>query len=348
MVWPYGAHSKLTVKIAEDHGMPITMTLKAGRNSLTDSPEVRRILVMSNPTLSDFVYEIEEEKPRQDPIRAIRLNLDDIYDKDPKKFTQNFDRLLDRIKTMKINTVYISAFSDADNDGYAEALYFPSRYLPTRADILNRVSWQIETRAGSPNHINVHMAMPITAFKNEHGLLSEQDILELYGDVAKFSYTEGLLFIDEKGAGTEGFVKKLIEKVKYYRSRVKKAAFLLSDQDVINTADQAEFWPQLQANYNAFVINVNPPTESAEAHIESLLQALPKEKNLDAFVFELQTVDKKTRKKIPEAVLSSEIDLLLQHKAIQLSHFPDDTPGDHPPLNLIKSKVSIRDFPFGD
>ncbi len=346
MVWPYGAHSKQTNKISEDLDMPITLTLKAGRNTLVDLSEIRRILVMSNPTLSDFVYEIEEENPQETIVRAVRISLDDIYDKDPKKFNQNFDRLLDRIKDMSINTVYISAFSDLDNDGYAEALYFPNKYLPVRGDILNRVSWQIETRAGNSNHINVHMVMPITSFKNQHGLLSEHDIIEIYGDVAKFSYTEGLLFVDENGYGSEGFVKKLVDQVKYYRSRVEKTALLLSDQKVIDAVGQADFWPKLQRDYDGFVINVDRLNQSSEKHLESLLQALPKEKKLKNFVFELQTVDKKTGAKIPEDILKSGIDLLQERKVIQLSHFPDDVPGNHPPLELIKSKISIRDFPF--
>ncbi len=346
MVWPYGAHSKQTNEISEDLGMPITMTLKTGRNTLVDLPEIRRILMISNPTLSDFVYELEEEKPQESVVRGVRINLDDIYDKDPKKFNKNFDRLLDRIKEMRINTVYLSAFSDLDNDGYAEALYFPSKYLPVRGDILNRVSWQIETRAGDPNHINVHTVMPITSFKNQHGLLSEQDIIEIYGDVAKFAYAEGLLFADENGYGSEGFVKKLVDKVKYYRSRVKKTALSLSDKKVIDAVGKAEFWPKLQRDYNGFVINVNPLNESLETHIDSLLHALPK--NQKNFVFELQTVDRKTGEKIPADILSSEIDVFQDRKIIQLSHFPDDNPGNHPPKELIKSKISIRDFPFGD
>ncbi len=346
IVWPYGAHSEWTIEIARELGMPVTMTLKSGRNHLNDIPAIRRILAVSNPTLSDFVYEIEEQKTRQDPIRAIRLNLDDIYSKDKKIFTRNFDRMLDRIKAMKINTVYITAYSDTDHDGYADAVYFPSRYLPTRADILNRVSWQIETRAGDPNRINVHMVMPVSAFKYQHRQLTEKEIIELFGDVAKFSYTEGILFLDEKGEGAEDLLEKLIEKVKYYRSRVKNAALLLSDQRVMNAKNQTQFWPDLQKKYNSFVINVDSGFQTPERHIESILNALPKSNNLKNFVFELQTINKKTGEQIPASILSSEIDFLLQKNALQLSHYPDDVTGNHPPLELIKSKISVNDFPF--
>ena len=45
-----------------------------------------------------------------------------------------------------MNTVYLQAFSDPDGNGSADAVYFPCRRLPMRADLFNRVAWQIRTR----------------------------------------------------------------------------------------------------------------------------------------------------------------------------------------------------------
>ncbi|RUM93951.1 MAG: poly-beta-1,6-N-acetyl-D-glucosamine N-deacetylase PgaB [Thiothrix sp.] len=349
MVWPYGASSKQTVSIAKALGMPVTMTLKAGNNTYLDLPGVRRKLVISNPSLSDFVNDMEQKEKQMDLVRGVRIDMDDIYDKDPKRFTLKFNQLLDRIKAMKVNTVYLSAFSDEDNDGYAESVYFSSKHFPTRADILNRVSWQIQTRAGGGDHIEVHTWMPIIAFENEHGnQLNEQAILGIYEDMAKYVYVEGLLFSDLKGAGSEGFPRKLINTVKNYRTRVKKAAILLSSQTVIDAAGNSNYWDNLNKYYNNFVINVNFKSKSQKTHIESLLQALPKNKDLSKFIFELQTVNGETNEKISATALSSEIDFLLENKAIQLSYYPDNVQGDHPPLDMIKSKISVREFPFSD
>lgn len=349
MVWPYGASSKRTVGIAKELGMPITMTLKAGNNTYIDLPEVRRKLVISNPSLSDFVNDMEQKEKQMDLVRGVRINMDDIYDKDPKLFTLKFNQLLDRIKAMKVNTVYLSAFSDADNDGYAESVYFSSKHFPTRADILNRVSWQIQTRAGGGDHIEVHNWMPIIAFENEQGnQISEQAILGIYEDMAKHAYVEGLLFSDLKGTGSEGFPKKLINTVKDYRTRSKKEAILLSSQTVIDAAGNFNYWENLNKYYNSFVIFIDPQSGSSKAHIKSLLQALPKHKKLNDFVFELQTVHRETNEKISGTILSSEIDFLLENKAMQLSFYPDNVQRDHPPLDMIKSKISVREFPFSD
>ena len=45
-------------------------------------------------------------------------------------------------------------------DGVAEALYFPKRHLPMRADLFNRVAWQLMARAG----VKVFAWMPVLAF----------------------------------------------------------------------------------------------------------------------------------------------------------------------------------------
>jgi biofilm PGA synthesis lipoprotein PgaB len=47
---------------------------------------------------------------------------------------------------MGVNSVYLQAFADPDGNGSADAVYFPNRHLPMRADLFNRVAWQIRTR----------------------------------------------------------------------------------------------------------------------------------------------------------------------------------------------------------
>ena len=80
------------------------------------------------------------------PQKIMHVDLDYIYDKDPAQQEKNIGLLLDRIAAMKVNTVYLQAFSDPDADGSADMVYFPNRYLPMRADLFNRVSWQIQSR----------------------------------------------------------------------------------------------------------------------------------------------------------------------------------------------------------
>lgn len=77
--------------------------------------------------------------------KVAQIDLDYIYDKDPEQTEENLGRLLDRVQKLGINTVYLQAFADPDANGAADAVYF-NRHIPMRADLFNRVAWQLLTR----------------------------------------------------------------------------------------------------------------------------------------------------------------------------------------------------------
>ena len=88
---------------------------------------------------------------------------------------------------MQLGTVFLKAFSDQDSDSLAEAGYFPNRYLPMRADLLNRVSWQLRTRA----EVTVYVWMPVSAFGPSG---SQAVVREVYQDLGRSSIFGGILF----------------------------------------------------------------------------------------------------------------------------------------------------------
>ncbi|SFP03919.1 biofilm PGA synthesis lipoprotein PgaB [Variovorax sp. PDC80] len=163
MVWPYGAYNKQTLRAADRAGMPITLTLNEGANT----PEVplqtiRRGLATYDMSVPDF--SLLRAPARPDPRalhRAMHIDLDHIYDPDPAQQEANLSRLLDRVQAVGPSAVYLQAFADPDGDGAADALYFPNRHLPMRADLFNRVAWQLRTRTG----VEVYAWMPVLAFQ---------------------------------------------------------------------------------------------------------------------------------------------------------------------------------------
>lgn len=151
MVWPYGRYNLETVRIAKELGMPITVSLDDGPVYLKKSlGAINRILVEHDMTLNSLSREIEiRDKNRGDnyrPQKIMHVDLDYIYDPDPAQQERNLGNLLDRIQQMHITTVYLQAFSDPDANGSADMVYFPNRYIPVRADLFNRVAWQIQSR----------------------------------------------------------------------------------------------------------------------------------------------------------------------------------------------------------
>lgn len=222
MVWPYGAYNQVTVGIARELGMPIAMSLDDGRNEPLRLGNIRRILLGDNANLAHFVWSLNYRvKPGPEPVRVVHVDLDYLYDPDPVRQNDNLGLLLDRVKALGVNTVYLQAFADPDGDGNADSLYFPNRHLPMRADLFNRVSWQLKSRVG----VEVYAWLPVLAYDlpADHPLAGvrvtaspprpagEEDyrrlspfnrevqrfVGDIYEDLAKNAHIAGLLFHDD-------------------------------------------------------------------------------------------------------------------------------------------------------
>ena len=220
MVWPYGAYNQVTVEIAKALAMPVAMSLDNGHTDIKNIGNVNRLLVGNYSDTADFVWLINNQmKQPVEPVRVMHVDLDYVYDPDAKQQEHNLGLLLDRVKLMGINTVYLQAFADPDGDGNANALYFPNRHLPMRADLFDRVSWQLRTRSG----VDVYAWMPVMSFDlpalhplARHRVQASpvrvdedyrrfspfsddalQFVGDIYEDLAKYSKMKGLIFHDD-------------------------------------------------------------------------------------------------------------------------------------------------------
>jgi biofilm PGA synthesis lipoprotein PgaB len=230
VAWPYGRYNALTREAAERLGMTIGLTLEDGANR-ADTPlaQLRRILVESRMQLWDLEREIsarEQDLGDNDRRQKImHVDLDYLYDADPAQQDRNLGHLLDRIEKMGVNTVYLQAFADPDANGSADAVYFPCRRVPMRADLFNRVAWQIRTR--TPVVKRVYAWMPVLAWElpatdpaaadrvvalagdtsgrvnmgyhrlSPFSARARQAIREIYEDLARAAPFEGVVFHDD-------------------------------------------------------------------------------------------------------------------------------------------------------
>ncbi|NOT13541.1 MAG: poly-beta-1,6-N-acetyl-D-glucosamine N-deacetylase PgaB [Methylococcaceae bacterium] len=219
LVWPFGEYNAITVDAAREAGMSITMELNDGSNTLADLATLRRLIIVSNPVLPEFADMISTQRSNN-TLRVAHLDMDYLYDKDPKQTEHNLDDVVKRIKNMQINTVFLQAYSDPDGDGNADALYFPNRHLPVKQDLFNRVAWQLKNVA----RVKVYAWMPILAYQHKlptdwyvqewrdgkaqksrhiYTRLSpfhpeaRQFIGEIYEDLAKHCNFDGILFHDD-------------------------------------------------------------------------------------------------------------------------------------------------------
>lgn len=219
-IWPYGAYSGTAVSVIGEAGFETTLTLDDGLATTDSVSAMPRLLVANDPTLEDFAGEVVGSEERQQ-LRVVHVDLDYVYDPDPAQMNRNLDLLVQRIADMGVNTVFLQAFADPEGDGLIRSLYFPNRWLPMRADLFNRVAWQLRNRAG----VRIYAWMPVLGFDLDPALprverwdpltgktstdpdqyrrLSPFDpevrrrIGEIYQDLARQAIFDGILFHDD-------------------------------------------------------------------------------------------------------------------------------------------------------
>ena len=221
LAWPYGSYTQEAVEIADQLGLGVTFTLADGHGDTAQLQTVPRYLIRHATRLSDFVWRLRSAAAAQ-PLRVAHVDLDYIYDTDPVQQDKNLGLLIERIKKLEINTVFLQAYADPDGDGNAAALYFPNRHLPTRADLFNHAAHQLRTRASVRvyawlpvlayqlpeahplanslvRHEGEQHAVPVQAYRRLSPFNSEARKLigEIYQDLAKHANFDGLLFHDD-------------------------------------------------------------------------------------------------------------------------------------------------------
>ncbi|MDD2659302.1 MAG: poly-beta-1,6-N-acetyl-D-glucosamine N-deacetylase PgaB [Methylococcales bacterium] len=219
MVWPYGEYNQITVQASREAGMPMTMGLMDGFNTLADISALRRLIMVDNPDVKQFA-ELVTGLRADRSLRVAHLDMDYLYDKDAEQTGRNVYAAVQRIKDMRINTVFLQAYADPDGDGNADALYFPNRHLPVKQDLFSWVAWQLKTIA----RVKVYAWMPIMAYQGEapeswyvkewrdgkaqkaghiYTRLSpfnpeaREYVAEIYEDLAKYCNFDGILFHDD-------------------------------------------------------------------------------------------------------------------------------------------------------
>ncbi|SFK71989.1 biofilm PGA synthesis lipoprotein PgaB [Lysobacter sp. cf310] len=216
VVWPYAAYSSVTNGIADQLGMSVSFDLEGRSTPMpSDLHGLARLLVMNNPNVGDLAYQLRHDDERTG-VRALQVDLDSVYDADPAQTERNLDALIERVKQIAPSHVFLQAFADPDGNGSADALYFPNHALPMRADLFNRVAWQLKSRAG----VVVYAWLPVLGYElpdpAQRAALAipgaradevyrldytqpevRRLVAGIYADLAAGSYLEGLLFHDD-------------------------------------------------------------------------------------------------------------------------------------------------------
>lgn len=390
IVWPYAAYNQLSNDIAEQLGMPVSFDLEGRSTPVTsDLHGLARFLVSDNPTVEALAFELRRDVTL-DGIRALQVDLDSVYDPDPAQQARNLDALVERVKRIGPTHVYLQAFADPDGNNTADALYFPNRHMPMRADLFSRVAWQLKSRAG----VKVFAWLPVLGFElpdaaqrqalaihspEADGMYrldfsnpqARQIILDLYEDLAINSYFEGLLFHDDGylrdtelpalPGGDDGtartrtlidFTLALRDRAQRWRPKLATVRNLYA-QPVLQPQSAAWFAQRLDLfnqAYDQTALMAMPWMEGSrrpERWLDQLLAAVRvHDPQLQHTLFELQTVDWRTRQPIAGERLRAQIRQLQAQGVHHFAWYPDDFIGDQPSTYDARAAMSVRNFPY--
>ena len=225
MVWPYGATDAIAAEEAARAGMQINLTLSDGLASTNDQRAVPRTLVGDEVTLSNFSYTVQHGHTVNgaDPLRAIRVNIDRIYDPDPLQQNAKFGKLIEQISRLGVNAVLIQPYVTPAPGALIEHVYFPNSVLPVRADLLNRVAWQLRSRLRVEVFILIDAA---NIGRSDQGALHKLDfsqpndrdqLLKLYSDLSAHTASQGLVFDGARaGSAQRAFNEQLLRRMNYF------------------------------------------------------------------------------------------------------------------------------------
>jgi biofilm PGA synthesis lipoprotein PgaB len=339
ITWPFGKYALSNLDAAARLGMSISMTLEVGGNSSAELSSIGRMLIRDNPGIDDFSAMLVPIQ-RSPVVRAVQVDLDDIYDGDLQRLTSNLDVLIERVKELQISHVFLQAFADPDADGIADAAFFPNRHLPVRADLFSHVAWQLKTRSD----VRVFAQMPLRSFAGESvGPEARRVIREVYQDLAVHADFDGILFHD--GAELENrlsevqlqdqvnFSDELVRVLRENRPELKTARSLYA-------ANAISLVPSL----NVFLKSYDHVLLRAPANLVSIVAQF--DSGMEQTIFDLQVIDQRSGSAVPTDTLHQQMRSLQAAGVKHLAVDPDDFTAVGPIFEQIRKGMSLADYPF--
>jgi biofilm PGA synthesis lipoprotein PgaB len=178
LLWPYGVYNAVAEREARRQGLLTLGSLQALPAGTRQSSEQDRWIMDESLTIGEFIEGFTEySRPPAKPkarTRSLRVDMDLLYDAGAAQLESTVTQLVARARGIDTDIIYLSGFSDKTGNHSAEALYFPNRALPVRANVLARAARLIRDA-----DLAVHICMPVLGFtlpeqeKKRHLLVME-------------------------------------------------------------------------------------------------------------------------------------------------------------------------------
>jgi len=321
-VWPYGEASGTALDIVAAHGYQMALTLEPGLANIQRLMFAPRTMPINAPALAAFAQDALASEDAA-LMRPVQIRLDDVYDADPAVAEARLGLLVQRIYDLRPSTVFIDALG---GDGESRA-FFPNRHLPVRADLFNRVAWQLRNRAA----VKVWAVLPVQAA----GLTREQ-LLAVYEDLARHAIVDGVWFAGSAATddASDDFITELTQKLRTIRGpQLQTARSVSASSFSANTLRDAD--------YNWLV--ASPAPASSPAALNALVDTLaahPGALEKTVFMLPAHGVDTPT--------LAARMQSLQQRGVRHFGYGPDGFRHNVPALTDLVPAFSTGWYPFAE
>lgn len=192
MVWPYGRYNQAALDLLAEAGYEFAFTLDYEPGQLQRPLEIGRYWPTGNLQLSDLINDLGFGEVLPPARRMVRLDPARLWSADPAVFDQRLGLAIERLRALGITDVVINGLH-RHGDGSWRA-WFPNRVLPVHADALNRIAWQMRTRAGVRPWVDLAMDQLIVQ-------LPAPDVVRLHHDLGWQVPLDGLFMRSSGGSG---------------------------------------------------------------------------------------------------------------------------------------------------
>ena len=155
-VWPYGRYSQSAIDSIRKAGFEMALTLDAGPGDTGTLMSVPRQYPGADAALSSLTSMVRLQDKLPTVRRMLCLNPGELWTGSHESTDERLGRTIERLRKMGSTAVVVDAVG-RNAAGQPDHAWFSTNALPVKADLLSRIVWQLQTRAG----VEVHVRMPV-------------------------------------------------------------------------------------------------------------------------------------------------------------------------------------------
>jgi poly-beta-1,6-N-acetyl-D-glucosamine N-deacetylase len=189
IVWPFGRYNETDIEVARALGYTFALTLDPGPADVAKPMAISRDLLINDPKLDDVVSDLRFEDPLPAARRLVALDPATLWTGDDASMNERLGHAIERLRTLGATGIVLDA-AIIGADGRLAATWFPTSQLPVRADILSRIAWQCQSRAG----VAAYVRLPAGAALRTLG--DPAKVRALFDDLGAYVPLSGM-FVDD-------------------------------------------------------------------------------------------------------------------------------------------------------